>query len=447
MNEQPRFYSLDELRQLDLKDLQALWELIPSERQRAYRAAYEREVRNAGALGSDQLEQQVTDELLHRYLETALVPVGMRWARTPSRIQEAAKNDDMLVSSEERPDRSDKPPIFVLVMGTILVVMMVAIFLYQANQGNSDPVVAEATSELEASATPQQTATPTPLALEAQDDIIQDGDDERRIAYPVSLQVALPDESSPRVWVVQRRAVRASEWHFDPNPDIASFINGMSVRPIIGIPYSQDNATWFDNMRDGTVFRVTMNTGAILRFEYATRSDVRRSDTDIFRQVSPGLVLLLIGERDEDGLPTATRTLITASYPPEQELGRDGELIGLALPSFQTAMSTETPTPENNSFTDIDVQIISVTTQTGQLTTQFRIYNSGENTLITQGEHIQLALGYVPNPVGPFQPADGLLSQVLLPEQAIDIHVTWLWNNEPYAVLEILDYQFSIAIE
>ena len=62
-----------------------------------------------------------------------------------------------------------------------------------------------------------------------------------------------------------------------------------------------------------------------------TRREVRRSDTSIFRQVSPGLVLLLIGETDDDGLPTATRTLVTATYPPEQELSRGGELVGLNM--------------------------------------------------------------------------------------------------------------------
>src|SRR5690606_1664478 len=47
--------------------------------------------------------------------------------------------------------------------------------------------------------------------------------------------------------------------------------------------------------------------------------------------VSPGLVLLLIGETDDDGLPTATRTLVTATYPPEQELSRDGQIIGMNI--------------------------------------------------------------------------------------------------------------------
>ena len=69
---------------------------------------------------------------------------------------------------------------------------------------------------------------------------------------------------------------------------------------------------------------------AILRFEFADKTAVWRSDTCIFRQFGPGLVLLLIGETDDDVLPTGTRTLITATYALEQELSRGGELVGLS---------------------------------------------------------------------------------------------------------------------
>ncbi|MEL6527510.1 MAG: hypothetical protein AAFQ07_17550, partial [Chloroflexota bacterium] len=306
--------------------------------------------------------------------------------------------------------------------------------------------VAELTPELEPTETPIVTPTPTPLALEVQDDIIEDGDDERTVAYPVSLQVALPDGSPPRVWVVQRRAVRASEWNYDENPDIASFINGMSVRPVMGIPYSEDNAQWFANMHDGTIFTVTMNTGAMLRFEFAARSQVRRSDTDIFRQVSPGLVLLMIGERDEDGLPTATRTLITATYPHEQELGRDGELVGLTLPDIlPIAVSTEIQ-EVTNPLDSISVQIIEIATQSGQLTTRFRVYNLGSETITLTGDDFRLAYGYVENPTGPFTPAENLIPFNLLPEQAVDVGLTWVWANEPYAQITIGYYIFSITV-
>src|SRR5687768_8345284 len=64
------FHTVDELRGLSTDELRALWELVPTERQRSYRVAYEREMRN---VGSDALEKHVNEELLRRYVETGLV--------------------------------------------------------------------------------------------------------------------------------------------------------------------------------------------------------------------------------------------------------------------------------------------------------------------------------------------------------------------------------------
>ena len=334
MIEQLRFHTIDELQALSLEELQALWELVPTERQRAYRTAYDREVRNAGAIGSDTLEQQVAAELLKRYDESALVPVGSRWARTPLRVQEAAReNDPPDMADNTQVTASSKPsPKMLMVIGLLALVFIGVLMPRLFSGGGSNESELEATAEVSPTPTPVVSPTPTPLALEAQDDVITGGDRERAVAYPVNLQVVLPEgDSAPRVWVVQRRTVRAAEWNYDANPDIASFVRGMSVRPVIGIPYSEENAAWFASMQEGTVFNLTMNTGAILRYEFAAKTDVRRSDTSIFRQVGPGLVLLLIGETDDDGLPTATRTLVTATYPPEQELSRGGELVGLSF--------------------------------------------------------------------------------------------------------------------
>ncbi|MBZ0299109.1 MAG: hypothetical protein K8J31_05180 [Anaerolineae bacterium] len=334
MIEHLRFHTLDELQALSLQELQALWELVPTDRQKAYRAAYDREVRNAGAIGSDTLERQVAAELLKRYDESALVPVGSRWARAPLRVQEAARENDLSeLADDTQAAASSKPSPKVLLALGLLALVFVAVLLPRIfGGGSSHEGELEVTAEVSPSPTPEVSPTPTPLALEAQDDVITGGDRERAVAYPVNLQVALPDGSAPpRVWVVQRREVRAAEWNYDPNPDIASFVNGMSVRPVIGIPWSEENAAWFASMREGAVFNLTMNTGAILRYEFAAKTEVRRSDTRIFRQVGPGLVLLLIGETDDEGLPTATRTLVTATYPPEQELSRGGELVGLNL--------------------------------------------------------------------------------------------------------------------
>jgi len=47
------YHTLEALEALSLDELQALWELVPTDRQRAYKSAYDREVRAAGALGSE----------------------------------------------------------------------------------------------------------------------------------------------------------------------------------------------------------------------------------------------------------------------------------------------------------------------------------------------------------------------------------------------------------
>jgi hypothetical protein len=83
MNDTLHFCTVEELQQMELAALAALWELVPTERQRRYKAVCDREVRHAGASGSDALEKVVAGELLTRYAETALIPIGARWARTP----------------------------------------------------------------------------------------------------------------------------------------------------------------------------------------------------------------------------------------------------------------------------------------------------------------------------------------------------------------------------
>ncbi len=441
-----RYHTLDELQALSLSELHALWELVPTDRQRAYKAAYEREVRTAGAVGSDELERQVAAELLKRYADAALVPVGSRWARAPGRVQDAARQNIVLDAPENevRPTSGKPSPKIALAVG--LGALLFFGFMLIRVMGGRSSADTVATPEISPTPTPLVSPTPTPLALEAQDDVIQGGDSGREVAYPVNLQVILPDGSAPRLWVVQRRRVQASEWRFDPNPDTASFVSGMAVRPVIGIPWSPENAAVFDAIRPGATFLLTLNTGAVLRFDFAERREVRRSETASFRQVSPGLVLLLIGETDDDGLPTATRPLVIATYPPEQELGREGALTAaLALPTPIPTPTQSAPTPL--PFAGLDVQLIAVTTAAGQMTARLWLYNGGWQTLRFTPDDIWLALGYAEDPPGPRAPAERLTPFDLLPGQAADLTLVWAWSDEPYASLGMGVWRFAIALQ
>lgn len=441
MSEMLKYHTIEELRVLSLEELRALWELVPTDRQRTYRAAYDREVKAAGAEGSDAKERKISLALLKRYHESALVPIGMRWARAPKRVQEAAEQGNSLTAPENIPTaKAGKPSGKVLAVLGGLMVAMIALVLVRGTSSGT----AEITTELSATATLPSDVTPTPLALEAQDDVIESGDSNRAPFYPINLQISMQDEAVERVWVVQRRAVRASEWNYDSNPDTASFLNGMSVRPVIGIPWSEDNAAWFAQIGAGAEFRVQMNTGAILTFAFEAKREARRSETNIFRQVNPGLVLLLLGETDADGMPTATRTLVMAAYPVEQELGRMGELIGTLAQSISPVTPTPLPTSTPIPFVGLDVQIVSVTTEEGRITTQLRLYNGGAMIMPITPNDMWLALGYAENPPGPRAPAESLTSFDLLPDQAADLTLVWLWRGEPFATLSVGEYQYSV---
>ena len=184
-----------------------------------------------------------------------------------------------------------------------------------ASRGGGDNPQPEAEADINATPTSRHTATPTPIALEQQDIIIKDGDRDtsRALAYPVGLQIYPPGEQQPRVFVVQRRVVAFSEWAYDPNPDTASYLLGMSVRRVVGIPWSAENERLFEQLNEGAVFHLILNTGAVIEYRFERKTDVRRSDTAAFRQISPGLVLVLIGELDDDGAPTASRLLVVGT--------------------------------------------------------------------------------------------------------------------------------------
>lgn len=442
MSESLRYHTIDELQALSLDELRALWELVPTDRQRAYRSAYDREVKGANAEGSDIRERKIALALLKRYDEAGLVPVGTRWARAPKRVQGAARRGEHIGEPHAGTTaRSLKPSGKMLaVLGAFILCMAALLFMRGAGSGDTE-------AALDGNVTPTLAdVTLTPLALEAQDEVIEGGDNSRAPFYPINLQITTLGARQPRVWVVQRRAVRASEWNFDPNPDTASFLNGMSVRPVIGIPWSEENAEWFDQIDPSAEFRLQMNTGAVLKFAFEEKREVLRSDTGIFRQVNPGLVLLLLDETDAEGLPTGTRTLVTASYPVEQELGRSGELIGALAEPDTVATPTPPPTltPTPMPFIGLDVQIVSVTTQMGQVTTRLRLYNGGSAPIPIMPDAVWLALGYAENPPGPRAPAEGIAPFDLLSGQAADMTLTWLWQGEPYASLGIGDYRYAI---
>lgn len=441
MSDGPGYHSLHDLKHMPPDELQVLWDAVPPERRRIYRAAYQKALEERGAVGSDLKERVIARLLIQRYARKALVPLGTtRWAHTPTRLKEAAVANRPLDHSDASPRRTTSP--LILAVFALALVGMVALLF---SRGGGQAVE---TGRPTATASAQPTLTP--LALDAADEVVAGGDAARAASYPISLQAAFADDGAPpRVWVVQRRTVRAAEWRYADDPDVASYLSGLTVQPVIGIPWSEDNAAWFARAGEAASFTLTLNTGRTLRYRFQTKTEVLRSETGLFRQVDPGLALLLIGETDEQGLPTATRTLIRAVYTPEQELERTSPQTD--QPSSQTLLPqgeglSGTPAPPPEPFAGLEAQLIAARYDAGWLETRLWLYNGGAETITLTADDAWLALGYAENPPGPRVPAEGLAPLTLLPCQAADVTLTWAWDGEPYGMVGVTVWRWELHI-
>jgi hypothetical protein len=75
----------------------------------------------------------------------------------------------------------------------------------------------------------------------------------------------------------KEQEIGVAEWGFDNNPDIVSWLSGMVVKPVLGVPFSQANLELFRDLDDEAVFAVTMNTGNVLQFVYGSTEQVTRT--------------------------------------------------------------------------------------------------------------------------------------------------------------------------
>lgn len=435
--EQFTYHTLDGLQILSLAEVEALWELVPTERQRLYKAIYDRTRRDEGASGSDTLETQMVAQLLTRYADKGLVPVGSYWVPVPPQIQDAAKTDTPLERDDLPTVSTTKLPMPLLLAAIGCALLIGFLLLRGMTSGHAAP---SGTKMLTATATLVRTYTPTPFALDAQDAIIQGGtgNSSANAVYPVNLRIVHGSEEQPRIFVVQRRIVQTAEWQFTDNPDVASYIAGLTVKPVIGIPWSDANGALFQSVGPGDMFLVQMNTGAARRFTFSERRTVNRGDTSLFQQDAPGLVLVLFGQRDPDTNDTpADRLVLLADYIPS-----DTDIANIALPTTIPSTATLTPTPVER----VDVQIVSLTTQPDTLTVRLRLFNGRYEPLTLDASTMWLSYGYAERPVGPHIAAQ-LEPITLAPGQAADVSVVFAWRGEPFAMLSVLgEYLYAVTV-
>lgn len=321
------YHDVADLEAMSLQEVEQLWDLVPTEDQDYLKRRYRKSIQTH-TISSDKQELAMADQYLQRYVYEGLVPAGNQWARISATKRQMLRTGQTETSEMADDDATGWPLLNIAVVGfgIFLLIFVVA----RVMGGGADEGVAMTDAIITPTATPTYTpspmptitptATATPLALVESDIFIESGDNRNRDWFPVQLQISRFEDVQPRVFVVQERAIDLTEWNFDPNPDVASWISGTTVRPIFGIPYSAANDDFLRSLASGSDFVIRMNTGSELTYRFAAAQELGRQNTALLRQDQPGIVVVLIGEREENGLPTANRYFVTGSYDPGAEV-------------------------------------------------------------------------------------------------------------------------------
>jgi hypothetical protein len=397
---------------------------------------------NKHSVTEDAQENQLARTYLDRYVYEGLIPAGKGWVKL-SPAQRVGFLEEPEIDTEQDEPVSVGIPRFAII-GAVLLAVMISLWLLSRamSGGNNVPIIiALPTLTVTATSTPVATQTPTqtPLALVDSDRFVGGGERSNRTFYPVLFTVDVPGDSQPRVFVVQEQVVNTSEWHYETNPDVVSWVSGMSVRPVIGIPFSDSNADLMERLTPETTFTLRMNTGAELRFQFVSTEQVGRQDTTLFQQREPGLALVLIGETDQYGAPTQFRPVALAAYLPEQELEILGEAHNLPTP---------TPQPTAPSIVDgLDVQLRAVHLDERNLYIEVRFFNPQPGEVTINSGDLWATFGFVSNPNGVHLAPIDFGNKRIPSGSAVDTTIQFAWNgSDPYATLNLAGWSYAVTL-
>jgi hypothetical protein len=114
----------------------------------------------------------------------------------------------------------------------------------------------------------------------------------------------IPVEVAKGVWPYQRGTLGDAK---------AVWVFGTLINYIIGLDANSDNTTLLQDLTEADVIKMTTYSGRTVSFRYSGRQWVTVDKTDVFRQIRPGMTLVLLGEQGND------RLVVSASYMVEGE--------------------------------------------------------------------------------------------------------------------------------
>ena len=152
--------------------------------------------------------------------------------------------------------------------------------------------------------------SPTPSSTSVPDSIITGLGG----SVPLSLTTPSTIELKDKDFGVIPVEVTKGAWPYQRGkPDKAVWVFGTLVNYVIGLEANSDNTTLLQSLNEGDLIKLTTRGDKTLLFRYSGRQWVTVDKTDVFRQLRPGLTLVLLGEQGDQ------RLVVSATYTAEGE--------------------------------------------------------------------------------------------------------------------------------
>ena len=120
----------------------------------------------------------------------------------------------------------------------------------------------------------------------------------------------MPVEVVKGTWPYQRDTLRTNK---------AVWVYGTLINYVIGLEANSDNTTLLQSLTETDPIKMTSFGGKASSFRYSGRQWVTVDKTDVFRQIRPGMTLVLLGEKGD------SRLLVSATYVAADEVAPAGE--------------------------------------------------------------------------------------------------------------------------
>lgn len=162
-------------------------------------------------------------------------------------------------------------------------------------------------------------------------------------------------EIGGKIYPIKQIEIEA-DWEYEESADVASMIYGLTIKRVIGIPYSAQNNNILRGLNPQDTVSLTLSSGEVLRYEVTEVFERRVGDVeDLFDQTTPGIEIVLMGTPAND-----SRFAVQGRYVPQSVNVVSPSLAFIGRSAGQSATADEI----GLTTTVTDVNVVGQQTET-----------------------------------------------------------------------------------